>query len=336
MAEQSAQTKALVDFREYAVRTIQPAIAQILPRSVSPERMVKVLLSCVNRNDKLLQCSKASFVRALMQAGELGLELGGMLGEAWLIPYKRSWKEGNQWKSEMEAQCQLGFQGYLSLARRNRDVLDICARAVYEGDLFDIDVNASTPPVHKPLLRGDRGDLICVYAFTRLRGGIVHIEPPMTIEDIEGIRMRSKTYNDGSTVWSDGTKPGENNGPWSTDYVAMAIKSILRRHCKYIPRSVELGRALQVEADNESDGAPPPALILDAAPDRPMLGAKPAGPVQERLAEATAATAAQQTVPAQGAQMAGAQAADTTKAQPGPTAKVEREAGQDDEEDLPE
>jgi recombination protein RecT len=250
------------EFRDYAVAKIQPALQGIVSPGIDAGRLIRVLLACVNRNDRLLECTKQSFVRAIMQAGELGLELGGSLGEAWLIPYKRSYKDDRGvWHTEMEAQFQIGYQGLLTLSRRSPRVLDTCARVVHEGDVFDVDLGPRGRLIHKPCVRTNPGEMVAVYAYTLLDGGVEHIEPPMLVHEVEAIRKRSKQAD---------------SGPWVTDYEAMALKTVLRRHLKYVPRSVELSRALEIENENDTGVNDTTAPIIDMAPASKELGSKPA------------------------------------------------------------
>jgi hypothetical protein len=45
----------------------------------------------------------------------------------------------------------------------------------------------------------------------------------------------------------------KNSGPWNTDYEAMAKKTVIRRLCKYLPKSTDLSRALYI--DEQADRA---------------------------------------------------------------------------------
>jgi len=265
------------EFRDYAVGKIQPALQGIVSPGIDAGRLIRVLLACVNRNDRLLECTRQSFDRAIMQAAELGLELGGSLGEAWLIPYKRSFKDDRGvWHTKWEAQFQVGYQGLLTLSRRSPRVLDTCARVVHEGDVFDVDLGPRGRLIHKPYVMGNPGEMVAVYAYTLLDGGVEHIEPPMLVHEVEAIRKRSKQPD---------------SGPWVTDYEAMALKTVLRRHLKYVPRSVELSRALEIENENDTGVDETTAPIIDTAPAPKELGSKPA---RSSLREALDRKAAEQ------------------------------------------
>ena len=86
---------------------IQAAMTAVLPRHVTAARITKVVLSATSRTPALLDCTVQSICRAVMQASELGLEIGGLLGEAYLVPY---W---NKHSKAQEAQCIIGYQGLI-------------------------------------------------------------------------------------------------------------------------------------------------------------------------------------------------------------------------------
>src|SRR5262245_11420154 len=77
-----------------------------LPRFLAGqgERLVRCLFTCVQNGPKLLDCTPISLFGGVIQSGQLGLELGGPLGQAYLIPYGKS------------ATFVLGYKGAVSLA----------------------------------------------------------------------------------------------------------------------------------------------------------------------------------------------------------------------------
>jgi recombination protein RecT len=236
------------------------ALAAMLPKHVTVERLIKVVLSATARNQDLLKCSRPSIIRAVMQSAELGLELGGILGEAYLVPYKRSWKDGkDQWQSAIEAQCIPGYRGFIKLARNSGQIHSIGARVVRERDQFAVNL-ADEKIEHHPDMSADPGQLVAVYAIARLRDGGQQVEV-MSRAQVDAIRARSKAAK---------------SGPWVTDYEEMARKTVVRRLAKYLPLSPELQRAIEVDAehDDRERRAADAAHVIDAhfVPD-----AKPRG-----------------------------------------------------------
>lgn len=219
-------------------------IADILPKHLTPERMTKMVLIAANRQPKLLECTAASIAQSLMRASELGLDCSGTLGDGYLVPFKRNFKVGNDWRSVMEAQFITGYRGFINLARRSGSIQAIEARVVYANDKFTVKYGQPNPITHEPKLVGPRGEIVCVYAVAWLAGTDRPQTEVMTLDEIHGIRMRSKTYN---------AQKKKNDGPWDTDFAEMARKTVVRRIAKYLPLSPEVEKAIQQETEVEGD-----------------------------------------------------------------------------------
>lgn len=230
-----------------AIEDARPRLAPLVPSGVSVDRISRVALAAIGRSSDLLACSVPSLLQALAQAAQLGLEIGGALGEAYLVPYKGA------------ATLIVGYRGLLSLARRSGQIASIEARVVRDGDRFAVRYGTTPEIAHEPAI-GSGGSLVAVYAVARLTDGMVQSEV-MSRAEIDAIRARSKTSG---------------SGPWVTDYDEMARKTVVRRLAKYLPMSADLADALTVE---EVDAEPGP--MAPAAP-KPALAARVAA---ARLAE---------------------------------------------------
>src|SRR5436190_12140398 len=89
------------------LQEMKPAIAAVLPKHLTPERMAMIAFTAMRRTPKLMLCTKESIIGAIMTAAMLGLEPSGPLGHGALIPYGT------------ECQFQPMYQGLLDLARRS-------------------------------------------------------------------------------------------------------------------------------------------------------------------------------------------------------------------------
>lgn len=196
-------------------------IAKLLPEGASLDRFVRVALTAYRLNPDLHQCSAVSVLSAVMKACELGLEPGGALKHAWLIPYGR------------ECQFQLSYFGLLELARRSGEFRLIRTHLVFEADKFAYSFEPDLTLAHRPALR-DRGREVGAYCFLKFSNGERDLEY-MSREDLEHVRQASKA------------------GPvWQKFWGEMARKTVLKRALKRQPLSVELREA--IEADNEASG----------------------------------------------------------------------------------
>ena len=70
------------------IKALEPEIARALPSVITPERFTRMALNALNNTPKLAECTQMSFLGALMNAAQLGLEPNTPLGQAYLIPYK--------------------------------------------------------------------------------------------------------------------------------------------------------------------------------------------------------------------------------------------------------
>ena len=84
------------------VRVLEPEIKKALPSVMTPERFTRIALSALNNTPALQQCTPMSFIAALLNAAQLGLEPNTPLGHAYLIPYKN--------KGILECQFQIGYK----------------------------------------------------------------------------------------------------------------------------------------------------------------------------------------------------------------------------------
>jgi recombination protein RecT len=203
------------------------ALADVAPRQMTPERIVKIAMVAMSRAPRLLECTPQSVLQSVMKSAELGLDCVGTLGQGYLVPY---------YNSKIQAyECQFiaGYQGLIELARRSGNIARIESRVVYENDQFDFEYGLNQRLVHKPQFTGERGKILCVYALAELKDGSKQLEV-MTIEEVEGIRNRSKA---------------KESGPWVTDFSEMARKTVVRRLAKYLPLSPELVKV--IEADDQ-------------------------------------------------------------------------------------
>ena len=111
------------------------SLNQALPaNTVNVDRfMQSAFLAITNpKMPDLVKCSKESIFRSLREAAAYGLELNGMLGQAYLIPYNE--------KGVMTSHLQLGYKGLIALARRSNTIKTIAAEAIHENDIFDCEL----------------------------------------------------------------------------------------------------------------------------------------------------------------------------------------------------
>lgn len=211
-------------------------IQKALPSMVSSERFQRVALTAFSNNTKLQQCDPMSFIAAMMQSAQLGLEPNTPLGQAYLIPYGK------------QVQFQIGYKGLLELAQRSGKIKTLYAHEVRENDTFDIDYGLNQTLTHKPLLKGNRGEVIGYYAVYHLDTGGNSFIFMTKDEVLEHAKRFSKTYN---------------SGPWQTDFDAMAKKTVIKQLLKYAPLSIELQRATSMDETIKTEISDDMSLVQD-------------------------------------------------------------------------
>lgn len=210
-------------------------LAMVLPKHITPQRQVRVAITAMMRNPKLMDCDQASFFNAMLTCSQIGLEPDGRL--AHLIPYR------NNKRNCMEVQLIIDWKGKVQLAYRSGLVSSMHADIVYTGDLFVY--NCGVVENHTPhFLRTDkekpsaRGSAIGAYAIAVMKDG-TRAACAMSIDEINAIRRRSKSPD---------------SGPWVTDYNEMAKKTVFHRMSKWLPLSSEdFRKALELEDEEEHE-----------------------------------------------------------------------------------
>lgn len=205
-----------------AIKKYGVSFGKLLPAHMGVGRFQRIALRAIGKNPGIMSCSKESVLSSLLLAAELGLEPSGALGSAYLVPFGQT--------------CTLitGYRGLIDLARRSGKIKKIEAHLVYENDQFEYQLGSNPNIKHLPNLK-DRGAIIAAYAIATLEDGESQFDI-MNKEEIDAIRKRSKASG---------------SGPWVTDYGEMAKKTVARRLCKYLPMSIELATA--VELDNRAE-----------------------------------------------------------------------------------
>lgn len=203
-------------------------LRQAVPRHLSAERMLRVLALSVNKTPKLAECNMMSLLAAMLGLASLGLEPNTPLGHAYLIPFN------NRRANRVDVQVVIGYSGLIDLARRSGELKAIHADVVFQGDEFEFMYGTEQYLRHRPAaLRGDKP--LYAYAVAHLRDGGVAFEV-MAWSEVMAIRNASQGY-----------LRDRENSPWAKHEAEMAKKTAVRRLIKWLPRSVEMANAVEIE-----------------------------------------------------------------------------------------
>lgn len=206
------------------IKAMEPEIKKALPSVLTPERFTRMALNAISNTPKLQECTPMSFIAALMNAAQLGLEPNTPLGQAYLIPYH------NKKAGILECQFQVGYKGLIDLAYRNLQMQTIQAQAVYSEDEFDYELGLNAKLYHKPAF-GNRGDVLGYYALFKLENGGYAFEVMARSDIIAYAQKYSQGIN-------------SSYSPWKSNFDDMAKKTVIKRVLKYAPMKAEFARAV--------------------------------------------------------------------------------------------
>lgn len=238
-AGQAVAPKAPVQVFRDVLEKMKPQIKLALPKHVDPDRMLRIVLTTIQRTPKLLECTRESLLGCIVQCAQLGLEPDGLLGHAYLIPFN------NKRDNRIDCQLIVGYKGLLKLARQSGEIASVSARIVHEKDEFEYEYGLTEKLRHVPyIIRGDADDAglpIFAYAIFRLKDGSHHFDV-MGYQEIERIRNAS---------------PSGKSDAWMKHWDEMAKKTVLRRASKMSPASIEDRMSKAIVLDERADAGLP-------------------------------------------------------------------------------
>lgn len=213
------------------VASMEGEIAKALPSVITPERFTRMVFTTLSTTPKLKECTPMSFLGAMMNAAQLGLEPNTPLGQAFILPYSNHGK--------MEAQFQIGYKGLIDLAYRSGEIEVIQAHVMYENDDISYEYGLEPKLTHKPAMH-DRGKAIGVYAMFKTKAGGYGFEV-MSMDDVKTHAEKySKSY-------------GSAYSPWKTNFEEMAKKTVLKKVLKYAPLKSDFVRQLSEDGTVKSE-----------------------------------------------------------------------------------
>lgn len=203
----------------------------------------------ITNNPKLQKCHQQSLMRSLIESARYGLEVGRLLGQAWLIPYNDTYTYPDGSKAKvMTCHFQMGYKGLIVLARRSQTIKTITAEVVYENDIIDVELGEGRHLTHKINIREDRGDPIAYYCLVELVGGgtqwVVMTKKQMENYRDKYSKAHTKKFDDQESVWD-------------TNFDEMALKTVVIKTLKLCPVSIEALEAARLSEIQDATGQAP-------------------------------------------------------------------------------
>ena len=201
------------------LNSMEAQISLAVPAGVNPKRVIQMAANLVAKNPKIAECSAASVLGAVMEAAILGFRPVAGLGQCYFVPYGG------------HVQFQIGYRGWIELARRSGKVKTLYAHCVHEGDVFEYELGLDPKLKHVP---GKGGKMTHVYAVAHYTDGGFNFTV-LSRDEVEGLRTRNASQR------------GAPSGPWATDYEEMAKAKAIKRLSKYMPLSDEAAKAMAID-----------------------------------------------------------------------------------------
>jgi recombination protein RecT len=193
-------------------------------------RFISSIISAVQNNQSLQECTNASILSAALLGESLQLSPSPQLGQYYMVPFK------DRKKGTTEAQFQMGYKGYIQLALRSGQYRKLNVLAIKEGELIsydplneEIEVSLIEDEVER-----ENAETIGYYAM---------------FEYMNGFRKTlywSKTKMEAHALrYSKGYAKKSGYTFWEKDFDAMAYKTMLRQLIsKWGIMSIEMMSAL--------------------------------------------------------------------------------------------
>lgn len=217
----------------------KPKLMSALNDAIDFDRFAVVAMNTLRRTPDLAACHPSSVIEAINKCAELGLEAGGAMGLAYLVPFKS------------ECQLVIGYRGYVNLLFRAGGLKDIQAHVVYENDKFN-GAFGSEPHVDHQIGFAKRGKSIGAYCVMRYVNGGMHIEA-MNMDELAKARALSRAKS----------------GPWFDWTEEMYRKTVAKRGAKWGPFG---GSPLMAKAE-EYDSDTIDSVVIPA-PEKPALASE--------------------------------------------------------------
>lgn len=258
------------------IRQYSQSFAQVLPTHIKSDTWVRLAQGALKRGKRTqdgryeLEVAATNnpgvFLASLLDAARLGLEPG--TEQYYLTPRKV--------KGRLEILGIVGYQGHIELMYRSGAIASVVAEVVREKDDYRYTRGLDEVPVHRfPAFAGEseRGKLVGVYAYARMKDGAVSRVVELGKEDIERIKASSQGS---SSEYS----------PWRQHEVAMWLKSAVRQLQKWVPTSaefrMELARAAGEAQRVAQQVAPDVDLPVDDAIDGEVVEVEDAATAPEQ------------------------------------------------------
>ena len=210
MANEVAKIKPIEEVRK-SLTLMKDQFALALPPQIEPDKFVRVVMTALQQNPPLVTANRQSLYAACMKAAQDGLLPDGreaalvMMGD--VVTYMPM------------------VSGILKKVRNSGELSSITSQMVHKNDRFRFWIDGDGEHIdHEPLMFGERGEAIGVYALAKTKDGGIYVEvlDKAQVMAVKGA-SRAKT------------------GPWTGAFEhEMWRKTAIRRLSKRLPMNTDL------------------------------------------------------------------------------------------------
>ncbi len=225
------------------------------------ERFKATVFQLWDKDIALRSCNPNSILSAVMAVADVGLTFTPTLGYAYLVKFGNS------------ATPIIGWRGLVHLALKSGGALDIRAGVRRAGDEWKFQpLHPTEPIVHIPAEK--QGPVLGYYAVAFLQGGLVRGE----YMDKQAVEKHRDKYSRAAK-----------EGPWVQQFDDMAMKTVVRRICKYLRVSGQLEKAVHLSDSIDAHLGNEEELPPDDLPTPHVEVVKPSAPALKLTADKPAA-----------------------------------------------
>lgn len=201
--------------------------------------LITSALTAVTNNYQLRDATPVSVYTSLMKAAALNLTVDPNLGLAYLVPYR------NNKQKVTEAQLQIGYKGLVQLSLRSGQIRSVNTGVIYKSEFLGFNKITGEFKIDDSIIPDEENDEVAGYfaCITLINGGEMKQFMPLS-KVIAHASKHSKSYQNDQKL---GPNEKWKASPWTTDFDAMAEKTVLKSVLKYVPMSLEMQEAVSAD-----------------------------------------------------------------------------------------
>ena len=255
-----------LSFSQYVnSKTGQSLISNTIKDPHKRDMFATAIISAVSSNPSLQECTAPSIISAALQGVAMGLAPSPQLGQFYMVPFKNK-KEGTTVATFVP-----GYRGYIQLAYRSGQYVDLDARPVVEGEYKGLDRITGRPTfewIEDDSLR-EVLPVVGYMAYFELINGAKKVLYWSKKKMLAYADKYSPAFSQGATSGKypkvsfadyEAKKYNEKDewlysSYWYKDFDSMACKTMLRQLItKWGPVSTEMESAILQDTQNDMNG----------------------------------------------------------------------------------